>query len=163
MGDYARGAGAQDALCGGGRYRITLAHREIAGVGFAMGLERVLTALEAGGAAAEDPAALQVWIVTQHPSAFRENLVLAQALRRRGIRCGMDLGGRSLKAQMRAANRSGAPWAVIRGEQEMEEGIFQLKDMVEGVQHALGMPELIERLTQGLPLSPQDETWLNRR
>lgn len=145
--------GAQDALCGGGRYRITLGNREVCGVGFAMGLERVITALDAADIPAADPAGLHVWVVTQHPSAFRENLVLAQALRRRGIRCGMDLSGRNLKKQMRSANRSGAPWAVIRGEQEMEEGIFQLKDMQEGVQEALEMPELIERLTQGLRLS----------
>ena len=141
--------GAQDALCGGGRYRIQLENRVVEGVGFAMGLERVITALEATAGPAEDPRRPQVWIVTQHESAFRENLVLAQLLRRRGLRCGMDLAGRSLKAQMRAANRAGVRWAVIRGEQEMEEGLFQLKDMSEGTQRALAMPELLEALTPG--------------
>lgn len=143
--------GAQDALCGGGRYQFELDRKTIHGVGFAMGLERVLMALAAGGEdAAEPPPQARVWIVTQHPEAFRENLLLAQSLRLRGISCGMDLRGRKLKAQMKAANKAGAPWAVIRGEQEMAEGTFLLKDMVEGGQVALAMPELLERL---LPLS----------
>lgn len=143
-----RALGAQDALCGGGRYRFELGKRVIEGVGFAMGLERVLAALAAGGEPAADPTPrAAVWIVTQHPDAFSDNLILAQALRLRGVSCGMDLRpGRSLKAQMRAANKAGAPWVVIRGEQELRDGTFLLKDMSDGSQAALAMPELLERL-----------------
>ena len=64
----------------------------------------------------------------------------------RGVPCGMDLRGRSMKAQMRGANRSGASYVIIRGESEMEQGTFVLKNMAEGTQEELEMPELMQRL-----------------
>jgi len=84
--------------------------------------------------------------LTQHDDAFDENLVLTETLRMRGLSCGMDLGNRSLKAQMRAANRAGVDWVVVRGQQEMEAGTFQLKHMETGEQEEVGMPELLARL-----------------
>jgi len=139
--------GAQDALCGGGRYRIDVAGKTIEGVGFAMGLERVIMALSQD----RDPEAglrksSLVWLVSMGDAAFRENLILTQTLRMRGVRCGMDLGGKSVKAQMRAADRNGATLVVIRGDSEMEKGTFQLKDMAAGTQVEVEMPELMERL-----------------
>jgi histidyl-tRNA synthetase len=140
--------GAQDALCGGGRYRFGLDSRTIDGVGFAMGIERIIMALQAREIFFTDHAPrTQVFVVTQHPSAFRENLMLAQTLRLRGISCGIDLRGRSFRKQMRAADKARAQWVVIRGEQEMEEGTFVLRDMDEGAQESLEMPGLMERLT----------------
>ncbi len=145
--------GAQDALCGGGRYRFTFGKKGIEGVGFAMGLERVMMALEAAGVdPAERSPSTQVYVVTQHESAFRENLVLAQTLRLRGISCGIDLRGRKIKKQMQAADRAGARWVVIRGEAEMDEGTFLLKNMADGTQEALEMPELMERLATALSI-----------
>lgn len=142
------GLGAQDALSGGGRYRIQLEGATVEGVGFAMGLERVLAVLQAHGQTGETAASrLFVWIVTQHPSAYEENLLLAQTLRLRGFACGMDLAGRSLKAQMRAANRAGVAWVIVRGEAEMAKGTFALKDMATGLQEEVEMPELMERLS----------------
>ena len=137
--------GAQDALAGGGRYRMELGGRTVEGTGFAMGLERVLAALQesVGEAAAVAP---DLWLVSMGEEAFDENLVLMQGLRLRGVCCAMDLSMRSMKAQMRAANRSGASRVVIRGEQEIEAGIFILKDMENGTQEELEMPELLERL-----------------
>ncbi len=141
------GLGAQDALSGGGRYRIELEGAVVEGVGFAMGLERVVAVLQAQGQTGEEAADRpRVWIVTQHPSAFEENLLLAQTLRLRGVACGMDLAQRSLKAQMRAANRAGAAWVVVRGEAEMTSGTFALKEMATGQQQEVEMPELMERL-----------------
>lgn len=139
--------GAQDALSGGGRYQIELGGKTMEGVGFAMGLERVLTVLlqEEGEAAKPIPGNL-VWIVSLGESAFRENLILVQTLRLRGIRCRLDLSGRSMKAQMRAANRAGATTVIIRGEQEMEKGTFQVKSMEDGKQEELAMAELLQRL-----------------
>lgn len=145
------GLGAQDALSGGGRYRIELDGAAMEGVGFAMGLERVLAVLEGQGKAADLATHRPVvWLVTQHPSAFEENLVLAQTLRLRGIACGMDLAPRSLKAQMRNANRAAACWVVVRGEQEMQTGTFSLKNMESGQQESVEMPVLMERLTSRL-------------
>jgi histidyl-tRNA synthetase len=139
--------GAQDALCGGGRYRFELGRRSVEGVGFAMGLERVLMVLASSSTpAAAPPRRVQVYIATQDPAAFRENLILAQALRVRGVNCSIEMRPRTLKKQMRAANLAGAEWVVIRGEQELEEGTFLLKNMAEGGQEALEMPALMERL-----------------
>jgi histidyl-tRNA synthetase len=141
------GLGAQDAIAGGGRYALTIEKNSIEGVGFALGLERVITALTAQGI---DPASLgrppAVWLVAQGDAAFDENFVLMQSLRLRGIACAMDTHGRSMKAQMRAANRAGSPWVIIRGDLEMEKGTFVLKNMVEGSQEELELPDLMEKL-----------------
>ena len=139
--------GAQDALAGGGRYQIDVQKKLIDGVGFAMGIERIIAALEAAGTDAKElsqgPA---LWIISQSDSAFEDNLILLQTLRRRGVRCGMDLKGRSMKAQLRAANRAGAQHVVIRGDHEMESGTFQLKNFSDGSQDEVDMPELMQRL-----------------
>ena len=139
--------GAQDAISGGGRYRIDVGDAAIEGVGFAMGLERVVTALQHDQPAGETQAGRPVaWIVSQGQRAFEENLMLAQMLRQRGVRCGLGLGQRSLKAQMREANRVSAAFAVIRGDLEMEKGVLVLKNMKDGAQEELDMPALVERL-----------------
>ena len=112
-----------------------------------MGVERVIMALEATGSV---PAGLnrrvQVYIATQHPSALRDNLVLAQTLRLRGMSCEIELRPRNIKKQLRTANRLGAEWVVIRGEHELSEGTFELKNMREGTQETLEMPGLMEQL-----------------
>ncbi len=140
--------GAQDALCGGGRYRIQMGGRDFDGVGFAMGMERVIMALQQQNppAVAAGP---MIWLVSLGDPAFQENLVLAQSLRRRGLRCGLDLAGRSMKAQMRAADRAGATQVVIRGENEMAKGTFVLKDMAAGSQLELDLPALMAQLAGG--------------
>jgi len=140
--------GAQDVVSGGGRYQIDVGGKRIEGVGFAMGLERIMMALQAETSGGERTVPVPlVWVVSQGEEAFRENLVLSQALRMRGVCCCMDMTGRSVKAQMRAANRAGATAAIIRGEQEMEKGTFMFKNMEDGTQEELSMPELMERLT----------------
>jgi histidyl-tRNA synthetase len=139
--------GAQDALSGGGRYEIMLGGKRVPGVGFAMGLERVVAALrETGGAKKWTRKLPAVWIVSHGDEALEENLLLAETLRQRGLRCRMDLEGRSVKAQMRMANREGAERVVIRGGEELEKGVFLLKHMADGSQEELDMPGLIERL-----------------
>jgi len=143
------GLGAQDALAGGGRYQVTLGSRALEGVGFALGIERVVAALISQGI---DPKALalrpRAWLVSQGEEAFVDNMVLMQTLRERGVACGMDMQGRSMKAQMRKANKAGARFVVVRGEREMESGLFGLKDMDEGTQEDVDMPTLMERLCQ---------------
>ncbi|MCX7668901.1 MAG: His/Gly/Thr/Pro-type tRNA ligase C-terminal domain-containing protein, partial [Anaerolineae bacterium] len=139
---------AQDALAGGGRYRMEVAGRTLDGVGFAIGIERLLLAMQASGAKPDDSVARpHVWLVTASTSQTEDLLVLLQTLRRRGVAAGMDLSGRSLKAQMRAANRSGAPWVVIRGDVEAAKGIYLLKDMAGGAQVEVSLPELLQRFS----------------
>lgn len=146
--------GAQDALAGGGRYELTFGNKTVEGVGFAVGMERVMAALMEQGANPADLAEQPVvWLISHGRDAFEENMILMQTLRMRGVSCGMDLQGRSTKAQMRAANRVRCRYVIIRGEHEMEEGTFQLKNMEDGVQEELDMPELMQRLMPATDIS----------
>jgi len=127
--------GSQNAIAGGGRYEIALGKKGIPGVGFAMGMERVITSLESCGVTADQFAPKGgVWLVSLGEAALAENMKLARELRTKGIRCGMELEAKSMKAQMRKANRSGAEKVIIRGEDELANGTVVVKDMDEGSQ-----------------------------
>ena len=142
------GLGAQNAISGGGRYRIQVGNKTVDGVGFAMGVERMIAALEANGVTAEQFAPKPaVFIVSLGEEALKENMMLAQMLRQRGIACEMELAGRKVKAQMKRANKTGAEQVIIRGDTELEKGIFVLKDMNEGSQREVDLPELMALLT----------------
>lgn len=132
-------SGSQGAVAGGGRYRMELGGRELCGVGFAIGVERVAGLLEARGLAAahEGGEAPDVWLVGLGEAAVGANLRLMRELRAAGLRCRMAPGG-SMKSQMRAANKSGARWALIRGDDELAQGVAGLKDMVGGEQTTVG-------------------------
>mgnify|MGYP001172886041 FL=1 len=139
--------GAQNAVAGGGRYRMQLGGRELVGVGFAIGLERVVGVLQALGrdAALLEPLPPLVWLVGLGEEAQKRNLVLMQELRAAHVACLMAPGG-SMKSQMRAANKSGAAWAVIRGDDELAQDVVALKDMVSGVQETLPRERLAGEL-----------------
>ncbi len=136
--------GAQNAIAGGGRYEIALGKKAIPGVGFAMGIERVITSLEACGITAEQfvPAG-GVWLVSLGEAALAENMKLARELRARGIRCGMELEAKSMKAQMRKADRANAAKVIIRGDDELAKGLAVVKDMAAGTQEELSLEEVI--------------------
>ncbi len=141
------GLGAQNAISGGGRYRIQIGNKTIDGVGFAMGVERMIAALEANGITADQFAPKPaVFIVSLGEEALKENMLLAQILRHRGIACEMELSNRKVKAQMKRANKNGAELVIIRGDTELENGTFVLKNMSEGTQREIELLELIELL-----------------
>ena len=139
--------GAQNAVAGGGRYRMNLAGRELTGVGFAIGLERVVAVLQALG---RDAALLttpppKIWLVGLGEAALAQNLGLMRTLRAAGFACQMAYGG-SMKSQMRAANKAGAAWAVIRGDDELAQGVVSLKNMETGEQTSMPLDQLAGRL-----------------
>lgn len=141
--------GAQDAIGGGGRYRIEAEGRVVEGVGFAIGLERVILALQACGVRAPAHPAPTAWFVSVGDRAASENVVLAERLRSAGVACGADWSGRSVKAQMRAAHRVGAIWAVIRGDDELAAGTCRMKHMATGDEQTLPVEKLVSALTGG--------------
>jgi histidyl-tRNA synthetase len=142
------GLGAQNALAGGGRYCIQIGKNAVNGVGFAMGVERVIAALEAGGISAVQFAPPPpVFIVSLGEAALKENLLLLQMLRKHGVACEMELSARKVQAQMRRANKTGARQVIIRGDSELEKGIFVLKNMGDGTQSEVDLPELMKLLT----------------
>ena len=136
--------GAQDALAGGGRYEIALGKKAIPGVGFAVGFERAIMALNACDITGEQFApAGGIWLVSLGEAALAENMKLAAELRGKGIRCGMELAAKSMKAQMRKASRSGAAKVIIRGDDELAKGIAQVKDMAEGTQEDMNLEDVL--------------------
>ena len=136
--------GSQNAIAGGGRYEIALGKKGIPGVGFAMGMERVITSLEACGITADQfvPSG-GIWLISLGEQALAENMKLARELRAKGIRCGMELEAKSMKAQMRKANRVGAETVIIRGEDEITEGTAVVKNMSEGSQETRSLEDVI--------------------
>jgi histidyl-tRNA synthetase len=141
------GLGAQNAVAGGGRYRMNLGGRELVGVGFAVGMERIVAMLKAlgrDGALLVPPPPL-VWLVGLGADAAAQNLALMQRLRGAGKVCRMAPGG-SMKSQMRAANKAGAAWAVIRGDDELSRGVATVKNMATGEQRTVALEELVAAL-----------------
>jgi histidyl-tRNA synthetase len=123
--------GQQSALGGGGRYDglvELLGGRPTPGIGFGLGLDRVLLALEAdGGAAIDEPGVLAV-VVGADPDATAERLRIATFLRAEGLVIGADLARRKLGRQLEAAVKSGARFAVIVGD-ELADGQVILRDL----------------------------------
>jgi len=145
--------GAQDALGGGGRYDLLI--EEVGGqptpaVGFASGMERLLIACEALGIPLGEASQLDVYMVTRGEEARNWALQHAPLLREKGLSVAMDYAGRSIKAQMKEANREQARFAVIAGDSELESGLFTLRDMAESTETALSFDEIRTKITHTL-------------
>lgn len=143
--------GAQSAICGGGRYDGLIEEcggPSTPGIGFAIGLERVLLAMEKQ--ALLDPAedAVPVWVIPIGPEAALPAFSLLNRLRQQGIASDMDHGGRSLKSQMKQANRTHARYVAIIGEDEARGNQVTLKNMSTGEQILLSAEEAINQLKQ---------------
>jgi histidyl-tRNA synthetase len=136
--------GAQNALGGGGRYdglAETLGFTPTAAVGFAMGSDRVVLALQRGGATASPPH-LAVYVIPAVGAANPIAVQVARDLRTGGWSVVVDAGERSLKARMRQAQKSGAGTVVIIGENELASGRLTLRDMAAGEQTEVTREEL---------------------
>lgn len=141
--------GAQDALAGGGRYDLLV--EEIGGqptpaVGFAAGMERLFIACEELGIDLGSEKSVDVYIVTLGDHAREWGLRHLPAIREKGISATMDYMGRSMKAQMKDANRENANYTLIAGENELNEGLFILRNMRESDEEALSFDQVIEKL-----------------
>jgi len=142
--------GAQDALAGGGRYDLLI--EEIGGqptpaVGFAAGIERLLIACEELGISLGDEKSVDVYIVTLGDTARKWGLSKLPELRKHNISATMDYMGRSMKAQMKDANRENARFTLIVGENELNEGSFTLRNMKESDESSLSFENIIEKLS----------------
>ena len=138
--------GAQDAICGGGRYDglvETLGGKPTAGIGFAAGMERILLAL---GDKNSSEKTTQVYIVGLGDAVRTTVIKLAEDLRKNNIRTDFDVLRRSLKAQMREANKSGAQIAIIIGDQELEQGKAEVKNLSSGDQNQIEINELVNHI-----------------
>ena len=137
--------GAQSAVCGGGRYDGLIQEiggESTPGVGFALGMERVFSALAAQGSDIETENELDVYLVVAGDQASAAAFRLADQLRRAGLTCELDYADKSFKAQMKAANRLQAAYAVIIGEDELASGQATVKDMAEGQQVSVPLEQV---------------------
>ena len=134
----AEGIGAQSTVCGGGRYNglvESLGGPSLPGIGFGMGLTRVILAMKEQGLDKEILAALpRLYIAALGDSAVVEAMAITERLRREGVFAECDVIGRSLKAQMKYANKIGAEYTLILGDSEIEGGKAQLRNMKDGTQ-----------------------------
>jgi len=134
---WAAGIGAQAAVCGGGRYdglAELLGGPPTPGVGVAAGLERIIMVMKAQGVSVPDLPAPSVLLAHLGAQARREAVRLADALRRAGLAVWLAFGERGLKSQLREADRRGARFAVILGEDELARGVAAVRDMQDGAQ-----------------------------
>jgi histidyl-tRNA synthetase len=143
------GLGSQNAIGGGGRYDNLverLGGRPTPGVGFGVGIERLLIALEAQQAALADPRRPLVWLIAGGQAAKDAAWSLLADLRAAGIAADMDLGNRSMKAQFKIADRESAKFCVILGDDELARGEATLKNLSTGEQSAIPATEIISRV-----------------
>jgi histidyl-tRNA synthetase len=137
--------GAQSTLCGGGRYDglvQELGGSPTPGIGFGLGIERALIALQALASTETAHRKAGAFIVTLGDKARSERAPLLAQLRSQSIVIDTDYSGKSMKAQMRAADRSKARFAVIIGDDELGRGTVQVKDMETGEQQEISVNEL---------------------
>lgn len=133
----AEGIAAQSTVCGGGRYDglvESLGGPALPGIGFAMGLTRVILAMEQAGKADLPLPGPHLYIAPLCPAAVPTACALAERLRATGVSCEYDMMDRSLKAQMKYAGKIGAAYTLILGEEELATGRAQLRNMREGTQ-----------------------------
>jgi histidyl-tRNA synthetase len=144
--------GAQSALWGGGRYdglMETVGGKPTPGVGFGMGMERVLMALEAEGlldGAFPGRPRMDVFIATMGETVRPAGLKLLYELRASGIASDIDYMGRSLKAQMKYAGKQNSRFVIILGEDEVKNGVAAVKDMDAGEQQTVPFSDLIRHI-----------------
>jgi histidyl-tRNA synthetase len=147
------GLGAQSGIGGGGRYdglMAALGGRPLSGVGFGLGVDRTLLACRVEGVAPWSAARCDVFGVPLGGAALRRLVVLAAALRRTGVRVDLAYGGRGLKGAMKAADRSGARFALVLGERDLDAGQVGLKDLVTGEQVPVELDGAVDAVASAL-------------
>ncbi|MDT7708702.1 MAG: histidyl-tRNA synthetase [Pseudonocardiales bacterium] len=143
------GLGAQSGIGGGGRYdglMATLGGQALSGIGYGIGVDRTLLACRAEGLAPWSEARCEVFGVPLGDAARRRLVVLAAQLRTAGVRVDLSYGGRGLKGAMKSADRSGARFALVLGDRDIEAGTVGVKDLVSGDQQAVALDAVLEDL-----------------
>ena len=127
--------GSQSAVCGGGRYDglvEEIGGPHTPGVGFGLGMERLLLVLENTGMQIEKPVRYDIYLASIGPEAEEKAFLLAQSLRKIGVKVEIDHIGRSVKAQMKYADKVGARYVLVLGSDELSRGEAKLKRMSDG-------------------------------
>ena len=143
----ANGIGAQGTVCGGGRYDNLIAEcggQPMGCAGFAVGIERLLLMLEAQNGEFKETNEMDIYSGSIGKEGLVKSQGIAYRMRSEGIRAEGDSVGRSVKAQMKYANKIGAKYSVILGDNEIAEDTANLKNMETGEQEQIKVSELVE-------------------
>ena len=143
--------GAQSGIGGGGRYdglMNSLGGSDVSGIGFGLGVDRILMACQAEGSLPDNLNQIELFIAPISDPAKSLAFKLLTQLRVAGISCDMAFGDRGLKGAMKAADKSGAKYGLVIGDDEINSGMGQLKLMSSGevISSSLTPSELIKRL-----------------
>lgn len=146
----AEGFGAITTLCGGGRYNglvQDLGGPETPGIGFGLSIERLLSALEAEGVELPVDTGVDCYVVSLGDAAKDKVVSIVNDLRQAGFVTEKDYLDKKMKAQFKAADRLEAKYVVVLGEDELEKGVVNVKDMQKGDQNEVAITELVHYLT----------------
>lgn len=141
--------GAQDTVGAGGRYNSLVADLggpDVPGIGFGTGIERILLAAEAP----ERKLSVDVFFVTLVPEARLPALRLAGALREKGVSCDMDYADRKAKGQFKQADRLGAAWVAVIGDDELRDGTCKLQSMTSDEEEFVSISEGPDELLRAI-------------
>lgn len=147
---WMEGIGAQNAIGAGGRYdglAETLGGPRSPGIGFGIGLDRVILSMQEQGTPISDEIRPEVFLVSLGERARKKAPALLRRLRKEGYRVAASYGSRSMRSQMRQANGSGAAYGLILGDTELEKGQIACREMASGDQTEFPLDELVTRLT----------------
>ena len=138
-------AGAQGTVLGGGRYDTLLEQMDgkaVPAVGFAAGMERLLLVMESEGKLPAPEEGVDCYLAGMDASSRERAFLLANELRRQGVSCETDLMERSVKAQFKYADKTGARFVAVLGERELLEGAAEVKDMKTSSSERVKLEEL---------------------
>ena len=143
--------GSQGTVCGGGRYDNLIEEvggPPIPGVGFGLGIERLLMLMDANGSEIPEPDTVDVFIVSIGDPARAKGLELLRKLHKKGIKAEMDALARNVKGQFKYAARLGAKRTIVIGDDELKKGTVQLKEMETHEQREIHIDSLVDELSK---------------
>jgi len=146
-----KNVGTQGTICGGGRYDgliETCGGAPTPGIGFALGMERLLLEMESQGITIPDNEETELFVATIGEKADRYANRLVYQLRSEGISAEKDLMGRSLKAQMKYADKLGVKYVVVLGDDEIDSNRAVLKNMKTGEEKDVSLDTILDRLSR---------------
>ena len=141
--------GAQSGIGGGGRYdglMEKLGGQSLSGIGYGIGVDRVLLACEAEGIELIPATQLSLYLVPLGEEARKFAVELLSSLRNQGIRCDMAFGERGLKGAMKSGDKSGAKYLAVLGENEISSGKAEIKHMSDGAVVSVRLTEIVDFL-----------------
>ncbi len=145
--------GAQSTVCGGGRYDGLISQMggpSVPSLGFGMGIERLMLVLKNQGIELPEAKKTDLYIAALGKDAQLKATALCSELRSEGYKVETDICARGLKAQMKFANKIGAKFTIVLGDDEIANGKAKLKDMAEGTEREIKLDEIVEEFGEAI-------------